>query len=62
MDRDTWVNQLYAPSMMMVTSAFGFAGPLYTVPVCFMSIVHTPSAPDAFLTFSWKMPFVCMQH
>ena len=43
---------------MIVTSAFGFALPLYTVPVFFMSTVHVAVCLSAFVTCSSKMPFV----
>ena len=42
---------------MIATSIFGFAAPLYTVPVFFKSIVHTSSFPASFFMRSSKIPF-----
>ena len=46
---------------MMVTSALGFALPLYTVPVFLRSIVQTASSPFSFLIRSSKIPLVCKE-
>lgn len=43
---------------MIVTSAFGCALPLYTVPVFFRSIVHVTVSFASLVTCSSKTPFV----
>jgi len=43
------------PSSRMVTSGFGFAGPVYSDPVFFRSMVQTPSLPSLFLMRSSKI-------
>jgi hypothetical protein len=45
-------------AMMSVTSALGFAAPLYTLPVFLRSMVQMPSWPEEDLRLNWKMPFV----
>ena len=43
---------------MIVTSAFGCALPMYTVPVFFKSIVHIAVSLASLVTCSSKTPFV----